>query len=76
MARDINVALIGQKFMGRAHSNALGQVGKFFDLDADVVKHTICGRNEAELDAFAQKWGWNHTTTNWKSIAKSELYSG
>ena len=72
MARDINVALIGQKFMGRAHSNALGQVGKFFDLGADVVKHTICGRNEAELDAFAQKWGWNHTTTNWKSIAKSD----
>ena len=28
--RDINVALIGQGFMGRTHSNAWGQVTKFF----------------------------------------------
>ena len=26
----INVALIGQGFMGRSHSNAWGQVAKFF----------------------------------------------
>ena len=26
----INVALIGQGFMGRTHSNAWGQVAKFF----------------------------------------------
>ena len=26
----INVALIGQGFMGRTHSNAWGQVNKFF----------------------------------------------
>ena len=26
----VNVALIGQGFMGRSHSNAWGQVAKFF----------------------------------------------
>jgi len=29
----INVALIGSKFMGRAHSNAWSNVGHFFDID-------------------------------------------
>ena len=28
--KTLNVALIGQGFMGRSHSNAWGQVAKFF----------------------------------------------
>ena len=32
MQKPLHVALIGQKFMGRAHSNAWGQVNRFFDL--------------------------------------------
>ncbi len=64
----INVALIGQKFMGKAHSNAYLNVGKFFDLPVLPVMHTIVGRNEAELKAFAEKWGWQNCTTDWKKV--------
>ena len=32
MAETINVCLVGQKFMGRTHSNAFLKVGKFFDV--------------------------------------------
>ena len=48
-----NIALIGTKFMGRAHSNAYLKVGKFFDLPTQPVMHTVCARNEAELKDFA-----------------------
>lgn len=69
--RTINIALIGQKFMGKAHSNAYLNVAKFFDLPVEPVMHTICGRDEAELKAFADKWGWQHASTDWKKVVTS-----
>ena len=63
----LNVCLIGQKFMGRTHSNAYLKVGKFFDLPVEPAMHTISGRDAAELSAFADKWGWKHATTDWRS---------
>jgi predicted dehydrogenase len=69
MAKPIYVGLIGQKFMGRAHSNALGQVARFFDLPLEPVKHTIAGRDAKELARFAEKWGWKATTTRWEDLA-------
>ncbi len=71
MAKPIHVGLIGQKFMGRAHSNALSQVTHFFDLPLEPVKHTVAGRNEAELRAFAGKWGWRASTARWQDLAES-----
>jgi predicted dehydrogenase len=67
MARkQINVALIGSKFMGRTHSNAYLKVSKFFDLPVEPVMHTIAARNLDETCAFAEQWGWQNATTNWK----------
>ena len=43
--RDCHVALIGTKFMGRAHSNAWLKVNKFFDVPRRAVMHTIAGRD-------------------------------
>ena len=62
----INVCLIGQKFMGRTHSNAYLKVNKFFDLPLVPVMHTLCGRNEAELKEFSARWGWQRISTDWK----------
>jgi predicted dehydrogenase len=69
MAKPIRVALIGQKFMGRAHSNAWGQANRFFELPRAVELHTVAARNSEELDAFAKNWGWPHTTTHWQDLA-------
>jgi len=67
----INVALVGQKFMGKAHSNAYLKVAKFFDLPVEPVMHTIVGRNEQELKEFAAKWGWKNYCTDWKKIVNN-----
>lgn len=69
--KTINICLIGQKFMGRTHSNAFLKVGKFFDVPLLPVMHTICGRNEAELNEFKETWGWQNASTDWKSAVKN-----
>jgi predicted dehydrogenase len=64
----INVCLVGQKFMGRTHSNAYLKVGKFFpELPVVPVMHTIVGRNKDELEGFKQQWGWQNASGDWKS---------
>jgi predicted dehydrogenase len=68
-AAGLNVALIGQRFMGRAHSNAWTQVPHFFDVALEPVLHTIAARDGVGLEAFARRWGWSRWTTDWRSIA-------
>jgi predicted dehydrogenase len=63
----IGICLIGQKFMGRAHSNAYLKVDKFFDLPARTVMRTVCARNAAELETFKNRWGWQHASTDWRA---------
>ena len=48
--RKLNVAMIGYDFMGRAHSNAWRQVGRFFqDAPFDPVLKVVVGRTEAKV---------------------------
>jgi predicted dehydrogenase len=68
MARTLRVALIGQGFMGRAHSNAYAQVGHFFDIPYQVDRTVLCGRNGQTLEAMASRWGWRETTTDWRTL--------
>ena len=70
--RTLNVALIGQGFMGRAHSNAWGQVGRFFQPAIRPVLHSVCGRDAEKLRAFAENWGWANATTSWRRLVASE----
>ena len=68
----INVCLVGQKFMGRTHSNAFLKVGKFFpEVPVFPVMHAIVGRNKEELEGFKQQWGWQNASTDWKQAVTS-----
>jgi predicted dehydrogenase len=67
----INVALLGSKFMGRAHSNAWLNVGKFFDVDPLPTMHTVVGRNATELGEFATQWGWANASTDWQATVSA-----
>jgi predicted dehydrogenase len=69
--KKINVAMIGQGFMGRSHSNAWSQVNKFFDPPINSVLHTVYGMAAEKPNIFAEKWGWLHSSTDWESLVKS-----
>ncbi|MHC4442999.1 MAG: Gfo/Idh/MocA family protein [Planctomycetota bacterium] len=73
MAKNCNVALIGQGFMGRTHSNAFLKVGKFFtDLPMYPTMHTSFGMKEENPKTFAQRWGWQNWSTDWKKAVRNE----
>ena len=67
--KEINVGLVGYKFMGKAHSNALSRLNMFFDCSAQVNKKAICGRDEAPVQKAAGKFGWDSYETSWEKLA-------
>ncbi len=69
-ARKLNVGLIGYQFMGKAHSNAYRQVGRFFDLPIEPVLKTICGRHEDRVRQAAAKLGWEQIETDWRKVVE------
>ncbi len=66
--QEINFCLVGYKFMGKAHSNALSRLSMFFDLEAKVSKKVLCGRDEAALKAAAEKFAWEAYETDWRKL--------
>src|SRR5947209_1346949 len=68
--KTLNVAMIGYGFMGRAHSNAYRQVGKFFDLEYRPVLKVACARDPEKLARFAANWGWQETETDWRKVVE------
>jgi len=67
MPREFRVALLGQGFMGKAHSNAYCQAPHFFDLPFSIRRKLLCGRDQASLDGMAARWGWEETATDWRA---------
>lgn len=70
--KKLNVAIIGTKFMGKAHSNAWLNSPKFFDMGIEPVMKVACGQNEADLKAFAERWGWEQTETDWRKVIEND----
>ena len=64
----LNVALIGYAFMGRAHSNAYRQVGRFFTPKYLPRMKVLCGRTPAGVTAAAEQLGWEETATDWREV--------
>jgi predicted dehydrogenase len=72
MKPELRVALLGQGFMGKAHSNAYCQAGHFFDLPYTIRRKVLCGRNAAGLAAMAERWGWEETSTDWRAAIERD----
>lgn len=68
----LRIGLIGCGFMGRTHSNAFHKVNHFFDLDYQPVLQGVCARDGAKASAFAKKWGYKSTETNWRKLIERE----
>lgn len=66
--KQLNIAMVGNGFIARAHSNAFHQVGHFFDVPYTLNLKTLCGRNQTKLDAFAAQWSWAEISTDWETV--------
>src|SRR6185295_11884505 len=70
MAKFLNIGMIGYGFMGRAHSNGYRRVPNFFDLEVQPVLKAACARNADGVKAFAAKWGYESTETDWRKLVE------
>jgi len=70
--KELRIALLGQGFMGKAHSNAYVQAGHFFDLPYRIRRRLLCGRDQASLTAMASRWGWEETCTDWRAAIERD----
>ena len=67
--REVNVALIGHRFMGKAHSNAYRQVRHFFPGEVVPRMKVLCGKAcTEELEATAWEYGWEESDCEWERV--------
>jgi predicted dehydrogenase len=66
--KPLNIGLVGYGFMGRTHSNGYKRVNDFFDLEYRPVLKAVCGRSAENAKAFAEKWGYESTETDWRTL--------
>jgi myo-inositol 2-dehydrogenase/D-chiro-inositol 1-dehydrogenase len=68
--KQLNIGLIGYGFMGRAHSNAFLQAGRFFDLPYQPVLKAVCARNPERAKSFADNWGYDSVEADWRKLVE------
>ena len=67
--KQLKIGLVGYQFMGKAHSNAYRQVGKFFpEMESEPILKALCGRNEAKVSAAADKFGFESFETDYRAL--------
>jgi predicted dehydrogenase len=65
---DVNIALIGAGFMGKAHSNAWRQVSAFCSPRLTPRLKVICGLVPQQVRAAARAFGWAETVADWRAV--------
>jgi predicted dehydrogenase len=66
--KTLNIGLVGYGFMGRTHSNAYLQAGRFFDLPYHPTLKAVCARNPDRAKAFAANWGYQSIESDWHAL--------
>ena len=72
MKKKLNIAIIGTKFMGKAHSNGWLQAAKFFDLPYEPVLKMVCARDTVSAEEFAKNWGYCDVEGDWRKAVESK----
>ncbi len=68
MSAPLRVAMIGNGFMGAAHSQAWRVAPRFFDLDRVPEMAVIVGRDAQKNAHLAEHWGWQEAATDWRAV--------
>jgi len=70
----IGIALVGYKFMGRAHSNALRQINAFMAPEVPVGCTVLCGQTPGPLRVAADEMGIAEISTDaFAAIARDDV---
>jgi predicted dehydrogenase len=69
---EVNVALIGYAFMGRAHSNAYRQVTPFFQPKLRPRLKVIVGRDAKAVKEAQATLGWEEAATDWREVVERD----
>jgi predicted dehydrogenase len=64
----LSVGVLGYRFMGKAHSNALARLPMFFPDAPAVERDVLVGRDEEALVAAADQLGFARTATDWAAV--------
>lgn len=64
----IRVALLGTKFMGKAHSQAYRNVNMYFPDAPQVQMKVLVGRNAQETETARRLFGWQEASTDWRAV--------
>ena len=67
--KEVGVALIGHRFMGKAHSNAYRQVGPFMSPRLRPRMKVLCGRDARAVGQAAKELGWDVANGVWFLLA-------
>ncbi|WP_394845380.1 Gfo/Idh/MocA family oxidoreductase [Pendulispora brunnea] len=74
MSNPLRIGMVGYGFMGAAHSQAWRTVHRVFDLPRGIDMAVICGRDAAQLEPAARKFGWRETERDWRTlIARKDI---
>ena len=68
----LRIGLVGYGFMGRTHTNAWRQAGKFFDLPYEPVLQAISARSADKAEAFADNWGYASFEDDWRRLVERD----
>src|SRR4030095_12179650 len=70
--KPLNIGLVGYGFMGRTHSNAFLQAGRFFDLPFQPVLKAACRRTAGRVQSFAGNWCYESVETDWRTLIERD----
>lgn len=68
MTKIIRTAVVGTRFMGRAHAAGIDDLNRFFDLDAVIEKTVLCGVNEEHTKQAAEALGFKEYSTDFQAL--------
>lgn len=68
--KTMNVAIIGTRFMGKAHSNAWLNAPHFFEMGITPVLKVAVGTDVENTQKFAKTWGWEAAETDWRKVVE------
>ncbi|MXV60638.1 Gfo/Idh/MocA family oxidoreductase [Natronorubrum sp. JWXQ-INN-674] len=64
----LEVGVLGYRFMGKAHANAMARLPMFFPDAPDVERSVLVGRDEDALTDAADRLGFESIATDWADV--------